>query len=62
MHVLFRFKGSKGLTQQIYLGLTLKHAGGGRIVPIGQEIACHFLQDHTMGDPYYGHKNSWLYP
>ena len=28
--------------------LTLKAAGGGRIQPIGQEIACHFSQDHTM--------------
>ena len=30
-------------------GLTLKDpGGGGRILPIGQEIACHFSQDHTM--------------
>ena len=28
--------------------LTLKAAGGGRIQPIGQEITCHFSQDHTM--------------
>ena len=28
--------------------LTLKTAGGGRILPGAQEIACHFSQDHTM--------------
>ena len=28
--------------------LTLKLVGGGGILPIGQEIACHFSQDHTM--------------
>ena len=25
-----------------------KKHGGGRILPIGKEIACHFSQDHTM--------------
>ena len=28
--------------------LTLKDAGSGLIQSIGQEIACHFSQDHTM--------------
>ena len=28
--------------------LTLKDAGGGRFLPIGQKIACHFSQDHTI--------------
>ena len=28
--------------------LTLKDAGGGAKVPTGQEIACHFSQDHTV--------------
>ena len=27
--------------------------GGGRILPIGQEIACHFSQDHTMVTKLY---------
>ena len=28
--------------------LTLKEAGVGPKVPAGQEIACHFSQDHAM--------------
>ena len=28
--------------------------GGGRILPIGQEIACHFSQDHTMVTKFLG--------
>jgi len=30
-----------------FLRLTLKTAGGGRILPGAQEIACHFSQDQT---------------
>ena len=28
--------------------------GGGGILPIGQEIACHFSQDHTMVTKFLG--------
>ena len=32
----------------LYMESSLKEAGGGPKVPAGQEIACHFSQDHTM--------------
>ena len=33
--------------------LTLKEAGGGPKVPAGQEIACHFSQDHAMVTKFF---------
>jgi hypothetical protein len=44
--------------------LNPKRPGEGRNLPIGQEMACHFSQDHTMttkildfihNDPNYSH-------
>ena len=44
-----RLKNSKTNTIKNDVDLTLKDPGeGGRILPGGQEIACHFSQDHTM--------------
>ena len=36
------------ITKIIKFDLTLKDPGGGRILPGGQEIACHFSLDHAM--------------
>ena len=44
---------------QITSHLTLRDAGGGRILPIGQEITYHFSEDHTMVTKFldFIHKN-----